>query len=41
VHVPVPLVIVTVPPEIEQAPDAAILTVSPEVELALTANVVL
>jgi hypothetical protein len=37
----VPLVIVTVPTEIEQAPDAAILTASPEVELALTANVVL
>jgi hypothetical protein len=41
VHVPLPLVIVTVPPEIEQTPDAAIVTVSPEVDVALTANEVL
>jgi hypothetical protein len=38
VHVPLPLVIVTVPPEIEQTPDAAIVTVSWEVDVALTAN---
>ena len=40
-HVPVLLVIVTVPLEIEQAPDAPIVTVSPEVDVALTANEVL
>ena len=34
-----PLVIVTVPLEIVQTPDAAIVTVSPEVDVALTANV--
>jgi hypothetical protein len=34
----VPLVIVTVPLEIVQTPDAAIITVSPEVDVALTAN---
>jgi hypothetical protein len=38
VHVPVALVIVTVPLEIEQTPDAAMVTVSPEVDVALTAN---
>jgi hypothetical protein len=39
VQVPVPLVIVTVPLEMVQTPDAAIVTVRPEVEVALTANV--
>jgi len=43
--VPELAVIVTVPvpapPEIEQAPDAPIVTVSPEVEVALTGNMVL
>jgi hypothetical protein len=29
---------VTVPPEIEQTPDAPIVTVSPEVDVALTWN---
>jgi hypothetical protein len=41
VHVPVPLVIVTVPPEIEQTPDGVIVTVSVEVDVALTGNEVL
>jgi hypothetical protein len=42
VHVPLPLVIVTVPLEIEHTPDAPIDTVSPgAVVVALTANEVL
>src|SRR5271154_4294328 len=41
VQVPVPLVIVTVPLEMLQTPDAAIVTARPEVDVALTANVVL
>ena len=39
VHVPVPLVIVTVLPDIVHAPLAAMVTARPEVEDALTANV--
>jgi nitrogen regulatory protein PII len=41
VQVPVPLVIVTVVPEIEQAPAAAIVTVRPEDDVAAAVNVVL
>ena len=40
-QVPLPLVIVTVFPEIEQAPLAARATVSPEVELAVMPKVLL
>ena len=40
-HVPVPLVIVTVLPAIEQAPDGVITTGKPELALAVTTNVLL
>jgi hypothetical protein len=41
VHVPVPLVIVTVLPEIVQTPVAAIVTVRPEDDVAVAVKVVL
>ena len=41
VHVPVPLVMVTVPLEIEQDPVAAIVTVRPEDDVAVAVKVVL
>ena len=41
VHVPVPLVMVTVPPLIEHAPDAPMVTGRPDEAVAATENVVL
>jgi hypothetical protein len=40
-HVPVPLVIFTVPPEIVQTPETPTVTVSPELEDALGVKLLL